>query len=90
MARQVPLHPDFMNRSKVKRNYGERPGFGRLILTHTDGELQDLIMWGQLSEKVRETLNGVVFYDQAAMPMSDECFIIALDNSWPFAPVNPP
>lgn len=83
----VPLGPEFMDGPSTKLNYGDYDERHMLTLTHSAGEFQPLIMWDQLPEKARESLNKAIWNHRSTMPISDARFTDAVDADWPFPPV---
>ncbi|ETI31820.1 hypothetical protein F441_21168 [Phytophthora nicotianae CJ01A1] len=54
-----------------------------LDLAQTDGDYQDLIMWGQLTEEARMALNTTDF-GRSKVPFNDDNFLIKLRQAYPF------
>ncbi|KAI9994489.1 hypothetical protein PInf_011124 [Phytophthora infestans] len=75
------------NGSNTSLRFEYEAGFGSTFMgfTRWDGEYQTLIMWEQLTDAARATLNdGNNFGKEASVPFSDEHFEDRLDEAWPF------
>ncbi|CEG48336.1 NLP-like protein [Plasmopara halstedii] len=82
---QSPPHTDRVNGTSVKVKYaGIWPLNHALTSTTKSGEYQDLIMWEQLTEAARQSLQQANF-GMANVPMRDGNFLDKLDTAWSFA-----
>ncbi|OWZ00054.1 hypothetical protein PHMEG_00028838 [Phytophthora megakarya] len=54
-----------------------------MVLSHYDGEYQDLIMWEQLTEGARLALNNGDSFGNAKVPFNDDNFERHLAKAWP-------
>ncbi|RLN65929.1 hypothetical protein BBP00_00002569 [Phytophthora kernoviae] len=48
------------------------------------GEFQDLVMWEQLTDAARISLNETEFGETAQVPFIDENFVANLEKAWPY------
>ncbi|CAI5726016.1 unnamed protein product [Hyaloperonospora brassicae] len=82
----VPPEAKYMDGSSVKIELGKFMAFRKLGLTQLAGQSQDLIMWDQLSEKLKHALDSAPWGTRQIMPLSDSRFERALYFAWPFGP----
>ncbi|KAF1784481.1 Necrosis inducing protein [Phytophthora cactorum] len=90
----APVEPKFLEGSSLKLKFDAyvldfAQGRQGLSCVEETGESQDLITWGQLTEKARNTLNTYEFYpyvgEMGIVPLKDEVFNGLLNATWPFS-----
>ncbi|KAG6618417.1 necrosis inducing-like protein NPP1 type [Phytophthora cinnamomi] len=83
-----PPFTDYINSTSVMLAYGlDRYYDGNSITTTTErskGELQDLIMWEQMTGEARNALSGTDFGEKAKVPFIDANFNASLEAARPF------
>lgn len=88
-SRAVPPERRFINGSSLKLDMVKTGPRLNISLSTLDGQFQPLIMWDQMPNKSRSALDTVKWHAWT-MPLSDSRFTVALENAWPFAPVEAP
>ncbi|KAG6618985.1 necrosis inducing-like protein NPP1 type [Phytophthora cinnamomi] len=83
-----PPFTDYINGSSAMLAYGEDYNYDGSSVTTTTarskGELQDLIMWEQMTGEARNALSGTNFGDKAKVPFIDANFNASLEAARPF------
>ncbi|KAG6618986.1 necrosis inducing-like protein NPP1 type [Phytophthora cinnamomi] len=83
-----PPFTDYINSSSAMLAYGDDYYYGGSSVTTTTvrskGELQDLIMWEQMTGEARNALSGTDFGDKAKVPFIDANFNASLEAARPF------
>ncbi|KAG6618459.1 necrosis inducing-like protein NPP1 type [Phytophthora cinnamomi] len=83
-----PPFTDYINGSSVMLAYGLEDYYDGSSVTTTTvgskGELQELIMWEQMTGEARNALSGTDFGDKAKVPFIDANFNASLEAARPF------
>ncbi|KAF4316039.1 hypothetical protein BBO99_00002716 [Phytophthora kernoviae] len=87
-SKYTPPPVDGLNGMSCMINYLSNPydhGYHTVDTTRNrGGEFQDLVMWEQLTDAARISLNETAFGETAQVPFIDENFVANLEKAWPY------
>eukprot|EP00644_Phytophthora_capsici_P000917 jgi/Phyca11/109192/e_gw1.16.142.1 len=70
--------------TRVYHGFPDSSAWIGLEFVNVNGEYQDLIMWNQLTDQARATLESADFGEKTKVPFNDKNFEAALAQAWPF------